>query len=45
MTLEDLSAAVRVAFLGRLSPNVDSDYFNRGEEYIEKLQRMVHEGG
>ena len=44
VNLEDLSAAMRVAFLGRLSPSAESDYFNRLEEYIESLQRMVHEG-
>lgn len=34
---KDLSSAVRVALLGRLSPNTDSEYFRRIEDYIVNL--------
>lgn len=36
--INDLSSALRPVLLGRLSPTTDSDYFNRIEDYIERLR-------
>jgi Mg-chelatase subunit ChlI len=41
--LEDLSSAIRLALLGRLSPSTDSDFFNKTEEYIKGLQGILHD--
>lgn len=42
---EDLSSAIRLAFLGRLSPNLEGQYFNKIEEYIKDLLEMVNYNG
>lgn len=42
VTSDDLMAAVRVALLGRLTPHTDSAYFNKTEEYIEELKKMIY---
>jgi Mg-chelatase subunit ChlI len=39
---EDLSNAIRLALLGRLTPGTDSDYFNKTENYIEKLKKEIY---
>lgn len=41
VTTEDLSGAVKLALHGRLTPSTDSDYFNRTDEYIKKLQKEL----
>lgn len=43
VNIADLSSAMRVAFRGRLSPNADSDYFNKVDDYIKGLQRMLYD--
>lgn len=45
VNLEDLSSAVRVAFLGRLSPNPESDYFNKTGDYIKSLTEDLCKDG
>lgn len=40
--LEDVSSAMRVALLGRLSPNIESNFFNRTEDYIKSLILTLH---
>lgn len=45
VNLEDLSSAVRIAFLGRLSPNIESGYFNKTEDYIKSLTEDLSKDG
>lgn len=40
---EDLAAAVRVAYLGRISPGAESAYFDRLDHYIKDLQGIARE--
>jgi Mg-chelatase subunit ChlI len=42
VNLEDLSRAVRLALLGRLTPSTESDFFNKTEEYIDRLKRELY---
>lgn len=39
--LEDLSSAVTVAFLGRLSPSMESSFFNKTEDLVRGLLERV----
>jgi Mg-chelatase subunit ChlI len=42
VNVEDLSCAIRLALLGRLTPSTDSDYFNKTEDYIESLKKKLY---
>ncbi len=44
--LDDLSSAAKVALLGRISPSVESSYFNKTEDYVKGLiKRVVGDDG
>lgn len=45
VNIEDLSAAIRLAFMGRLSPDVEGSFFNKTEEYIKSLIDMFKSNG
>ncbi|VAX23810.1 hypothetical protein MNBD_NITROSPINAE04-2582 [hydrothermal vent metagenome] len=38
---EDVGSAIQLAFSGRLSPSVDSDYFDNMGSYINKLKQTI----
>lgn len=39
---DDVGSVIQLAFSGRLSPAVDSDYFNDTSSYVEKLKEIIH---